>query len=278
MSARSSFIHFATKAGILFGALFLVSVLLAAIPGHRAPVAPVQEAQQSSASQSQESQKMDHSSMPGMDMDDAKANEAHAVHDMTPGHMDAHSLHMHMTAMRPQTPEDAARAKKIVTQLRAGIEKYKDYHVALGEGYKIFLPNLPQPEYHFTNYVNGFLEAFKFDPARPTSLLYKKTFDGYELVGAMYTMPRRATEEHLNARVPLSVAMWHLHTNLCMPQKGQLGGADWTKFGLKGSIATEEACDAANGRFHPVIFGWMVHVYPYEDSADKIFAMHHRMD
>jgi hypothetical protein len=27
-----------------------------------------------------------------------------------------------------------------------------------------------------------------------------------------------------------------------------------------------------------VIFGWMVHVYPYEDSLDKIFAMHHHMD
>jgi hypothetical protein len=279
MSARSSFIYFATKAGILFGALFLVSVLLAAIPGHRAPVAPpapAQEAQQSSASQSQESHPMDHSSMPGMDMDDAKANEAHAVHDMTPGHMDAHSLHMHMTATRPETPEDAARAKEIVAQLQNGIAKYKDYHVALNDGYKIFLPNLPQPEYHFTSYKNGFLEAFSFDPARPTSLLYKKTSDGYELVGAMYTMPKRATEDQLNARVPLSVAMWHLHTNLCMPQKGQLrGGADWTKFGLKGSIATEDACDAAGGRFHPVIFGWMVHVYPYEDSTDKIFAMHH---
>ena len=218
---------------------------------------------------------MDHSSMPGMDMDDAKANEAHAVRDMTPGHRDAHSQHMHMTAMRPRTPEDAARAKEIVAQLRAGIAKYKDYHVALDDGYKIFLPNLPQPEYHFTNYVNGFLEAFKFDPARPTSLLYTKTSDGYELVGAMYTMPKRATEDQLNARVPLSVAMWHLHTNLCMPQKGQLRSADWTKFGLKGSIVTQEACDSANGRFQPVIFGWMVHVYPYEDSADKIFAMHH---
>ena len=25
------------------------------------------------------------------------------------------------------------------------------------------------------------------------------------------------------------------------------------------------------------IFGWMVHVYPYEDSLDKVFAMHHQM-
>ena len=213
--------------------------------------------------------------MPGMDMDDAKANEGHAVHDMTPGHHEAHRLHMYMTSLRPQTPDDAARAKEIVEQLRAGIEKYKDYHVALNDGYKIFAPKVPQPEYHFTNYTNGFLEAFTFDPARPTSLLYKKTSDGYELVGAMYTMPKRASEDQLNARVPLSIAQWHLHTNLCMPKLGQLRNADWTKFGLKGSIATQEACDAAGGRFHPVVFGWMVHVYPYEDSTDKIFAMHH---
>ncbi len=251
MSARST---------ILFGALFLVSVLLAAIPGHRAPAAPGQEAVQSSISQPQESQPVDHGKMPGMDMDDARVNEAHAVRDMTPGHMDAHNLHMHMTAMRPRTREDTARADEIVAQLRSGIDKYRDYHAALNNGYKIFLPNLPQPEYHFTNYWNGFLEAFSFDPARPTSLLYKKTSDGYELVGAMYTMPKRATEEQLNARVPLSVATWHLHTNLCMPQKGQFRNADWTKFGLKGSIVTREACGAANGRFQPVIFGWMVHV------------------
>jgi hypothetical protein len=278
MSARSNFIHLAAKVGILFGALFLVSVLLAAIPGHRTAAVLSQESQQPSTSQSQQPQGMDQSSMPGMDMDDAKANEAHAVDDMTPGHHDPHNLHMHMTAMRPQTPEDTQRANEIAAQLRTGIEKYKDYHVALNEGYKIFLPNLPQPEYHFTNYWNGFLEAFNFDPARPTSLLYKKTSTGYELVGAMYTMPKRATEDQLNARVPLSMAMWHLHTNLCMPQKGQFRNADWKKFGLKGSIATQEACDDAGGRFSPVIFGWMVHVYPYEDSLDKVFAMHHHQD
>jgi hypothetical protein len=286
MSVRTQLdrlIRLSARASILLGLLFLVSVLLAAMPGHRTPAAQSQDAQQqgsssqsqeASSSQSQQTQQMD-PNMPGMDMDDAKANEAHAVHDMTPGLHEAHNPHMFMTSPRPETPEDAARAKEIAEQLRAGIEKYKDYHAALNDGYKIFLPNLPQPEYHFTNYMNGFLEAFTFDPARPTSLLYKKASGGFQLVGAMYTMPKRATEEQLNARVPLSVATWHLHTNLCMPQKDQMRKADWTKFGLRGAIATQEACDAAAGRFHPVIFGWMVHVYPYEDSSDKIFAIHH---
>jgi hypothetical protein len=279
MSARSTLIQLAGKATIGLCALFLVGVLLAAIPNHRAPVAassatPGQE-------QAQQPQAQDpHVGMSGMshdmkmDMDDNKSNEQAAMHDMADIHH-GDSAHMRMTTMRPQSPADLQRANEIVEQLRAGIEKYKDYHVALNEGFHIFMPNVPQKEYHFTSYKNGFLEAFTFDPSRPTSLLYKKTADGYELVGAMYTMPKRATEEQLNERVPLSIAGWHLHTNLCMPPMGQRQNADWTKFGLRGSITTQDACDTAGGKFSPVIFGWMTHVYPYEDTTPKIFAMHH---
>jgi hypothetical protein len=270
MSARRTLLHLAAKTAMVFAAIFVLTVLLAAMPGHHAPVTQRPAAQESATPQSR--------TIPGMDMGDEKANERTAVQDMTPGHTDRHAQHMFMTTMRTQTPEDLQRANEIVTQLRAGIEKYKDYHAALDDGFKIFLPNLPQPEYHFTNYRNGFLESLTFDPARPTSLLYKKTATGYELVGAMYTMPKGATDEQLNARVPLSVAMWHLHTNLCVPPRDQLRSADWAKFGLHGSIATEDACSEAGGRFHPVIFGWMVHVYPYEHGLDNIFAMHHHMD
>ena len=200
-----------------------------------------------------------------------KQVEKGAVHSMTPGHHHMGS-HMKFTAPRPQAPEDVARADALVKTLREAIEGYKDYRVALADGYRPFLPQIPQPQYHFTNYWNGFLEAFTFDPGRPTSLLYKKTSSGYQLVGAMYTMPKNATEEQLNQRVPLSVARWHAHVNLCMPAKGQGARADWTKFGLAGSIATPEACSEAGGRWIPQIFGWMVHVYPFETSGEKIWA------
>lgn len=194
-----------------------------------------------------------------------------AVNSMTPGHHHD-STHMKLTSPRPQTAEDQARAEELVKTLRPAIERYKDYRVAIADGYRPFLPNIPQPQYHFTNYWHGFLEAFAFDPARPTSLLYKKTRDGYQLIGAMYTMPKNSTEDQLNERVPLSVATWHLHVNLCMPPKGAGARADWTKFGLAGSIATKEACDEASGRFTPSIFGWMVHVYPFETSPEKVWA------
>jgi len=269
--ARKTLIQLVTKLGIGLGALCVVGVLLAAIPNHHTPSVVMVGTEAG-----QDPQNPGNSSMPGMtmDADDAAAAEKSAMHDMEHMHH-GDTPHMHMTAMRPESAEDQKRAKEIVEQLRAGIEKYKDYHVALNEGFKIFRPNVPQAEYHFTNYANGFLEAFMFDPARPTSLLYKKTASGYELVGAMYTMPKRASEEQLNERVPLSVAKWHLHTNLCMPPKEAHRTADMTKFGLRGSISTKEACDAAGGTFHPVIFGWMVHVYAYQDSTAKIFAMHH---
>jgi hypothetical protein len=276
MSVRRTAVQITAKGLTLIGALFLVSALLSAMPGHRAPIAAPQDPQVTPAPK--EIKDTERRDLPAMDMSDEKASEGNAVHDMEAGNMEAHSRHMHMTKIRPRNAEDVAKANEIVKELRESIEKYKDYHAALEDGYKIFLPNVPQPEYHFTNYENGILEAFTFDAARPTSLLYKKTAGGYELVGAMYTMPKRASEEQLNERVPLSVAMWHLHTNLCMPPRGQLRKTDWTKFGLRGSIATEDACDAAGGNFKPVVFGWMVHVYPYEDSLDKIFAMHHRMD
>lgn len=270
MSARHTAFNLFTRFGILAGALFAVTVLLAAIPGHHPPaVGSAIQQEQSGAQSAPAMQGMDHSQM---DMSDEKSSEHAAVDDMA--HMHGSSAHMYMTAKRAAAPGDAERAQQVVAELRPAIEKYKDYRVALNDGYKIFLPNLLQQEYHFTNYGNGFLQAFHFDPERPTSLLYRKTAAGYELVGAMYTMPKRATEDQLNERIPLSVATWHLHTNLCMPPFGQAKTADWTKFGLRGSIATEDACSAAGGRFHPVVFGWMVHVYPYEDSLDKIFAMH----
>ena len=208
-------------------------------------------------------------------MDTASQPDKHieqgAVNSMTPGHHHM-SAHMKFSAPRPQTPEDLARADELVKTLRAAIEKYKDYRVALADGYQPFLPRVRQPQYHFTNYWNGFVEAFAFDPTRPTSLLYKKTPNGYGLAGAMYTMPKNATEDQLNQRVPLSVARWHAHVNLCMPPMGQGARADWTKFGLAGSISTAEACTAAGGRWIPQIFGWMVHVYPFETSPEKVWA------
>jgi hypothetical protein len=185
------------------------------------------------------------------------------------------SGHMVMTTPRPLRDGDRQKADSLAENARTAMAPYQDYRKALADGYQIFLPNIPQPQYHFTNYASGRDARLRFDPLKPTSLLYTKTADGgYKLVGAMYTDRVDATEDELNERIPLSIARWHQHVNFCKAPEGQKAGyfGPAAKFGLLGSITTGEDCEAAGGEFHPHLFGWMVHVYPYEKDPRKIWS------
>jgi hypothetical protein len=212
------------------------------------------------------------------DKDSENDASAHVMKSME-GHMDM-GPHMKMTARRPPKPDDAKRAQQVAEEARKAAEKYTDYHAALADGYKIFLPNVPQKMYHFTNKDYALESAFKFNPEHPTSLLYEKHGDDYKLIGVMYTAPKRFTDDQLDERIPLSVAQWHEHVNFCAPPAGE-SKQDKTKemlaphaqFGLRGSITTQEACDAAGGTFHPVIFNWMVHFYPFEKDQASMWSV-----
>jgi hypothetical protein len=208
------------------------------------------------------------SGMKGMSgMDSESANHAMEGHHMDMG------PHMKMTALRESKPGDSERATKVLDAARGVMTKYQDYHTALADGFQIFHPEVPQNIYHFTNYQYGFEAAFAFNPDHPTSLLYEKHGEGYKLVGVMYTAPKRYTEEDLDQRIPLSVAQWHEHVNLCMPPADRKLEArpPNAKFGFAGSISTKEACDAAGGTFRPIIFNWMVHLYPNEKTDAEIW-------
>ncbi|MGA2688005.1 MAG: hypothetical protein ABSE85_08045 [Candidatus Korobacteraceae bacterium] len=191
------------------------------------------------------------------------------------GMSDGMMAHMYMTSLRPPKSGDQQKADAIVAAAKTAMAPYQDYRQALADGFEIFLPNIPQPQYHFTNHVNGLEARWRFDPLKPTSLLYKKTADGgYKLVGVMYTDRVDASEEELNERIPLSVARWHQHINFCkapLGKKLEYFGPQ-AKFGLLGSITTKEACEAEDGEFHPHVLGWMVHVYPYETDPKKIWS------
>ena len=208
---------------------------------------------------------------------------AHAMLSMSGRSMDM-GPHMKMTTLRDLKPGDQEKADQVVAAARQAAEKYTDYKVALADGYKIFLPNLPQKQYHFTNYRYAFEAAIQFNPDHPTSLLYEKTGDGYKLIGVMYTAPKSSNWNDLDQRIPLSVAQWHAHINLCLPPADRRREA-WgphPKFGLAGSITTRADCDAAGGKFMPQIFGWMVHVYPFEQKPEDIWSVErqasHHMD
>lgn len=204
----------------------------------------------------------------------AMSDSAMSMHEMHS------SAHMKMTAMRAEQPGDRKRADDVAAAAKVTMARYADYKVAEADGFKPFLPNVKQPMVHFTNSRYAMEAAFGFNPAHPTSLLYAPVAGGYKLIGAMYTAPFRFSEEQLNERVPLSVAQWHLHTNLCIPPIGhwkQMGG-EQPKFGLNGSIATEQACSDAGGTFHEHVLGWMVHVYPNEADPSQVWSVERQME
>jgi hypothetical protein len=198
---------------------------------------------------------------------------AHAMRSMQDRQMNM-GPHMKMTTLRDLKPGDEEKAQVIAAAARRAAEKYTDYKLALADGFKIFLPNLPQKQYHFTNYRYAFEAAISFNPEHPTSLLYEKHGDDYKLIGVMYTAPKNANWNELDQRIPLSVAQWHAHINMCIPpedRKKEAWGSN-AKFGLTGSITTKPDCEAAGGKFMPQIFGWMVHVYPFEQKPEDIWS------
>lgn len=227
----------------------------------------------------------------------ALASRAHAqahAHAAEPGRppVSNEALHMVMTPKPPVDAADSARAAGIVRTLRAALAPYRDTTAAVAAGYVMFAPRIrDQKVYHFTNKWRAVQEGFRFDASRPSSLLYTKGPDGrFNLVGAMYTAPRRFGYDRLDARIPLSVATWHKHVNWCVPKRGAkerwLDRRDGAPvFGPESPIATKAACDAVGGTFRDTVFGWMVHARVFSgDDPASIWGdehaghdMHHAM-
>jgi hypothetical protein len=188
----------------------------------------------------------------------------------------AQTAHLKLTAIRSPNARDSARGAEVLRGMREGIDEYRDYREAIEDGYRIFLPNVPMKVYHFTNYRRAIWEGRSFDARKPSSLLYERRPDGgYTLVGAMYVARKDATPDELDARVPLSLAQWHAHVNICVPLRR--ARARWSetvngqmKFGPAGAISTKEECEGEDARFIPQLFGWMVHV-----SLEKGFEGQH---
>jgi hypothetical protein len=208
--------------------------------------------------------------------DAAMAGHEHGNHDG--GDMNVR-FHMEMTPARPATHEDSVKAERLLAELRQAIAKYRDTTAAVADGYKMFMPKVKvQRIYHFTNGRRAFAEAFRFDPAKPTSLLYRRDADGnLELYGAMYTAPKRVSVDKLDERIPLSIARWHKHVNWCVPKLGQRERWLETRdghplFGPQSPIATREACDEVGGRFFASPLGWMVHVNVFAEDPKDIWV------
>ena len=196
---------------------------------------------------------------------------------------DAAKKHMRLSPTRAGTASDTARALELARQLRRSLARYADTAVAVAEGYRMFMPNVKtQRVYHFTNYRHAVMEAFRFDPDRPTSILYERAADGtLKIVGAMYTAPKRVDVAKLDERIPLSIARWHQHVNWCIPKRGE--EKRWLErfeglplFGPESPVATRAQCDQVGGRFFPTVFGWMIHANVFAgDDLATVFGHGH---
>ena len=174
--------------------------------------------------------------------------------------------HMQMSLKGDPAPGDAARAAQILAAADAVLSHYGDVKTALRDGYKPFFPSgRIGEEIHYTNYSYRRKEQRQIDYSRPGSILYKRTETGLKAVGVMYTAPVDASPQQFDAIAPLSVATWHRHVDFCggpsnLSASEQFGPN--ARFGPQGSIHTEEACQAAQGLWIPVVLEWMTHVYP----------------
>lgn len=184
--------------------------------------------------------------------------------------------HMQISVKGPSQPGDTARAQQILLAAHRVVVRYADVETALADGYKPFHPTgRMAEEVHYTNYGYRRDDRLHLNYEHPTSILYKRTPQGMKAVGVMYTAPQNATPQQLNAIVPLSIATWHRHVDFCgaprsLPLSEQFGPN--ARFGMQGSIHTEEACRQAHGLWIPVVFGWMTHVYPNAQNPTEIWG------
>jgi hypothetical protein len=166
------------------------------------------------------------------------------------------AMHMAFTPTRPGTAADTARALYLVERLRAAIAPYQTLEAAELAGYH----SRKDPEMvkgarllHVGTRIGRKGQAKPFDPAAPQALLYRRDADGqFHLAGAMYIAPPSATLDDLDAMIPLSVAHWHRHMNICI-------SGNRRSFRRIPEATTEEACEAAGGRFRAES-RFMVHV------------------
>jgi hypothetical protein len=171
-------------------------------------------------------------------------------------------------------PDRLAHLQRLIAYLRSSLPKYRDVERAQADGFRPEGPDVPVGSLkHFVNYANVPVNWQHLDPDRPMALLYRRTQSGYELAGVMFTAPITTTMDELDKRIPLAYGHWHSHRNVCQPEDGAatLTPEQRHEFGFSGSINTKAACAAAAGVFLDNVFGWMVHVYPFEDDIAKQF-------
>ncbi|MBA3811537.1 MAG: hypothetical protein H0X27_07830, partial [Caulobacteraceae bacterium] len=145
------------------------------------------------------------------------------------------------------------------------LRRYPDVAGAEHDGYRPFHQSGKLgEEVHFTSIGHAYAEGRHVNYAHPGSLLFRRTAQGLEPVGVMYSAPNNATAAALDAIAPLSLATFHRHVDFCIAQGKDAETSRDRRFGYDGTLHTQADCKQAGGYWLPVAFGWMTHVYPNE--------------
>lgn len=165
-------------------------------------------------------------------------------------------VHMSFTPRRAGTAADTARAIALLEALRQAVAPYQTLEAARAAGYVARRSPESVKEgklLHAGRRPGRLRDIGKFDPATPQALLFRRVADGaMQLAGAMFVAPPLATIEDLDAMVPLGVARWHQHMNVCV-------SADRSSSRRLAHATTEGACSRLGGRFRSQS-RYMVHV------------------
>lgn len=164
--------------------------------------------------------------------------------------------HMAFTVGRPGSAADSARAAAVVRVLRAAIQPYQTLGLAERAGFRARRdPDMVKGGklLHVGRQARRQGTDGSFDPSAPQALLFRRSPDGsLQLAGAMFVAPVGATPDELDGMIPLSLAHWHQHVNVCI--SGRRGSLERMP-----NATTAESCEAAGGRFR-ARSRYMVHV------------------
>jgi hypothetical protein len=78
-------------------------------------------------------------------------DHAEGMVDMMVPHQKHLGSHMKWTTLRTANADDVGRADQIVQVLRQALAKYKDYRMAMDDGYAPLHPERTPKHYHFAN-------------------------------------------------------------------------------------------------------------------------------
>jgi hypothetical protein len=168
--------------------------------------------------------------------------------------------HRGPTAQLPLTEDERLNLAEQQAQAREAALRYPTVADAEAAGYHMSVGFVPCIGAHYTNPIL----AIRFDPSRPSELLYDGTAPGSRIVGLSYLVfsPRGAPDGFAGPN-----DVWHQHnTNggLCMKDNVVVGG----------EALDEAGCTARGGRKVALDSVWMLHdwVVPGWECGWGVFA------